>query len=391
MKKTILLIGTAVAGAVVILFFLNRHFVQTEMIEEQESPPSQEEFVELSKEQIQSHAIALHQAAPGVLQKIARAPAKIALCSDNLVHIIPRIAGFVLYTNKNLGEKVEAGEMLAVLESREIAEAKAAYLSALKKEKLTSTTFAREQKLYEKKISTAQDYYIAENNWEEAVIDAELARQKLHAVGINEQEIGQLPHADPQGLRLYELHSPISGTVISRHVTPGEFIDHDREIYAIADLNTVWAEISLSSKGRIWAKEGQTVRIKMHDGVAVNAKLIYLSPTVDEETCASQAIAEIDNSSGIWIPGMFASAELIVLEEPVSLAVPKEAIHNIDGIDAVFIVQENGFEVRPVRTGRSDEKYYEILSGINPGEFFAGANSFLLKAELKKDEAEHMD
>ena len=75
----------------------------------------------------------------------------------------------------------------------------------------------------------------------------------------------------------------------------------------------------------------------------------------------------------------------------MTLLVPKEAIQNVDGQDVIFISEKDGFAVRPITTGRSDDRQQEVLDGLTVGETYACKNTFLLKAELKKDEAEHMD
>ena len=222
--------------------------------------------------------------------------------------------------------------------------------------------------------------------------------QKLYALGLTKEEIERLPYSDPEQLRIYRVCSPISGKVVNRHITPGEYIAQNQEIYTIADLDRVWAEVSLFSKEREVVKEGQKLILTAHrdsssgqDLLRSEGNVIYLSPLLNEETFRAEAIAEIDNQEGTWIPGSFALAEIVTGEELAALLVPRTAIHQINSLDTAFVFQGEGFAVRPVVLGRSDEQFIEILSGIEPGEDAATENSYLLKAELQKTEAQSDD
>jgi membrane fusion protein, heavy metal efflux system len=362
---------------------------------ENEPEHARTEFLPFSQEQLAEHQIELQPAAAGTLKQIVRAPAKISICSDKLVHIIPKTSGTAIYSAehpyKNLGEKIAAGEVLAYLESKEAAEVKSEYLKALTQIKLAANRFTREQTLHQQQISSAEEFYQAEHDLEEARIDTSMALQKLYALGINQQEIDRLPDADPQELRFYAISSPLSGQIVNRHIAPGELIDPTHEIYTVADLSSVWAEINLFSKDRPLVKAGQAVQLTSPDGHRSAARIVYLSPVLSEETGQSQAIAEVDNRSGIWLPGSFVFAELVAVEEPALLLVPRSAVHELDGEKAVFVERPDGFAVKVIRLGRSDESCCEILSGIEAGERVAATNSFLLKADLKKEEAEHAD
>jgi cobalt-zinc-cadmium efflux system membrane fusion protein len=176
-----------------------------------------------------------------------------------------------------------------------------------------------------------------------------------------------------------------------RHITPGELVTNEHEVYTIADLSDVWAEIHVFSQDRQFVREGQTVTITADNGNSTRETVSYLSPIIDPDTRTSTALVTINNPTEMWLPGSFAQAEFITDEIEVPLLVQKEAIQNVDGVDVLFISAANGFEVRPITKGLSDENHCEILSGLELGEHYACKNTFLLKADLKKDEAEHMD
>lgn len=387
--KKLLTITATISGCLLAAYFL-----LTPQVHEQDDHDDHDHdhnFLPFSQELAEANHIVKDTVSPGTLKRIVRAPAQITIASDQKAHILPKASGIAVKAYKNLGEMVDNNELVATLESKEMAEAKSNYLSSVKKEQLALAAFIREKNLHEKNVSSLQEFYDAESAKNEAGIERELAKQKLHTLGLSSKAIEQLPHESPEKLRVYELRSPIRGKVIARHITPGEMVTNDHEVYTIADLSSVWAEIHVFAKDRPSVKEGQFVVISTDAGQSVPARVVYLSPIIDPETRTSTALAQLDNMSDIWHPGTFVQAELLTDETTVPLMVKKTAIQNIDGIDVVFIAASEGFEVRPITKGRSDEENCEVISGLEAGEEYACKNTFLLKADLKKEEAEHMD
>lgn len=338
--------------------------------------------ITLSPEQIATAGITVTTAGPGSLAREVIVPGKIVAAADRMAQIVPKANGVVTEARKNLGDNVAKGETLALVESREMAEAVAEYQASQRAEELTRTTFERERQLWEKKITSEQDYLNAKNAHQEAGIRLDLAKQKLRALG-HEGNI------DPKiNTRFHQLKSPISGRVIARELTLGEYVDSTHSAFTIADLSIVWVETAIAPTDLAFVKEGQEAVITGSGGKAPG-KLIFVSPAVDSETRTVKAIIEVDNADGLWRPGEFTNAAIATSVQDSDLVVPKEAIQTIEGRATVFVRSTQGFEKRDVTTGREDAQNVEILSGLNVGESVAITNTFSLKAELGKAEAEH--
>lgn len=355
---------------------------EEEAHENQESSPS----VTLTPEQIQQMGVEIEPAGPGDLQTNLEARGKIIIHPDRLAHVLPKVSGVAQQATKNVGDFTREGEILAIIESQEIADLKANYLAAQSKEKLASNALEREERLYQKQISAGQDYFNAQNAYEEALINTQLAKQKLEAIGLTEKDIQTMGN-----LNIYELTAPISGLILNRHITKGEFIEKSQTIYEIADLSAVLVDIALYPQDLAKFKEGHLIQVFLPNGEETQGRILYIKPTIGDETLKASAIAQIDNPDGKWRPGTFVRVKLPVETIAASIAIPKEAVLEIEGQACVFVQKAEGFERRCVQTGREDDKNIEILGGLEPGEHYASKKTFLLKAELGKSSVEDDD
>lgn len=193
-----------------------------------------------------------------------------------------------------------------------------------------------------------------------------------------------------QSVAPYDVKSLVSGTIIEKHITLGEFVRDDADIYVVADLSTVWVKISVYAKYLGQINVGQRVRLTA-SGIDETAEGVidYVGPIVGERTRTGQARVVLNNRGGAWVPGLFVTAAIAVSDTLASIAVPDDAIQTVEGKNAVFVREGDRFHARTVTLGRSDGKMIEILAGLSVGETYAASNSFVLKADFGKSEAGH--
>jgi membrane fusion protein, heavy metal efflux system len=348
-----------------------------------------EGFVKLTAAQIAAAEIETAPASNGLILKEIIVPGRITINADRQSKIVPRLPGIVVKIHKKLGEGVAEGETIAVLESREIADAKAEYLASRRAEELAKTIYDRAASLWKDRITAEKDVIAARNAQQAAQIKLDLAHQRLHTMGLSEEEIEALPTtADETRFRFYEVRSPIAGRVTSRTLLLGQSVGTDKEIFTVAELSTVWIEMAIAPSDLTFAREGQEARVRSGNQDAVG-KIVALSPVIDPDTRSAKAIAEIDNSAGTWRLGDFIEVQLKAGEQKAELVVPREAVQTIKGNKVVFVSEAGGFQARPITTGRQDSSRVEVLTGLEFGEPVAVRNTFTLKAELGKTEAEH--
>lgn len=192
-----------------------------------------------------------------------------------------------------------------------------------------------------------------------------------------------------ESLQRYNVTAPITGVVTGRDANLGEQTG-DRVLFTVVDLSTVWVELSLFPKDIGKVMTGQTVRIEgAGPSAGAEGRVIWVAPFGTSATQALSARVLLDNPDRRWAPGLYITAEVTLGESEVPLAVRNEALQTVDDRTVVFVESEHGFEPRPIRTGRTDGETTEVLSGLTAGETYVVTNSFILKAELAKGEAEH--
>jgi cobalt-zinc-cadmium efflux system membrane fusion protein len=193
-----------------------------------------------------------------------------------------------------------------------------------------------------------------------------------------------------ESLQPFDLRAPLAGTVIDKHVSAGEFVSTDRELFRIADLGTVWVDLDVYRPDFGRLRAGQAVRIDAGDGSApVETTLAYLSPIASVNTQTLLARAVLANPDRSWRPGLFVTADVEVAASAVPVAVPVEALQRLRDWDVVFLAANDVFEAQPVELGRQDGTRVEIVDGLAAGQRYVAAGSFILKAEAGKSGASH--
>lgn len=342
----------------------------------------------MSDDQIKLAQIDLVDAGPAAIAKRLVVPGSVVPDADRIAHVSVKLSGTVAELRKNIGEDVAKGDVIAVLESREVADAKSEYLAAKLTNDLQQDLSTRDKTLWDSRVGTEQQYLRSRNAAAQTEMRVKIARQKLLALGLGEREITAVPGAPEASLRRQDVRSPISGRVAERKVELGTAVGRDSletELFVVVDLSRVWVELSVASSDLPLIKEGQSVKISAR-GLAETTigKIVFVSPLVDKDTRTARVVAEISNPDQIWRPGSFVTAGIVLNEQTVAVAVPATAIQKLDGQPIVFVRTKDGFEKRNVVVGESEDQAVEIVSGLTTGEAIAATNTFPLKAELSK-------
>lgn len=286
------------------------------------------------------------------------------------------IGGRIVALNRNLGEAVRRGEVVAVIESRDAAGLRAEVEAAQARSNLARSNLSREERLFALKVSPERDLIAARTAMTEANIALRLAAQQLSAAGVGGGSLNRIG-----------VVAPIGGQVTARSVVLGQTVAPDAELFRVANLGRVAVGLSLTpaDAGRI--RVGTPVDVRSGERSAT-ARIQFVSPVLDAATRLVPAVALLDNGGGVWRPGEPVTAILQAGAPGNAVSVPDSAIQTVEGRTSVFVRTKEGFRTVPV-TVTSRVGGAATVTGLSGREQLAGEGSFTLKAELGKGEAEH--
>ncbi|EJN27609.1 efflux RND transporter periplasmic adaptor subunit [Pseudomonas sp. GM80] len=346
-----------------------------------EGEHGEEGHIELSAEQITAAGIQLAEARARNISLGLPFPGEVRFDEDRTAHVVPRVPGVVESVAVNLGQTVKKGQLLAVIASQQISDQRSEQAAAQRRLALARTTYEREKKLWQDKISAEQDFLQARQALQEAEIAVSNARQKISVLSGSVVATG--------GNR-YELRAPFDGVVVEKHLTPGEVVDETTAAFTLSDLSRVWVTFGVSPKDLTKVQVGKAVTVSAPE---LNAEVIgsvaYVGSLLGEQTRTATVRVTLENPQGSWRPGLFVTALVATDSREAKVAVPETAIQTVEDKPTVFVRTDDGFEARPVELGRRAAGHVEITQGLEPGAQVASAGSFVLKSELGKASAEH--
>lgn len=189
-----------------------------------------------------------------------------------------------------------------------------------------------------------------------------------------------------QSLSSYKVTAPIDGHIVEKHVTTGEYVSEERDMYVIANLATVWVNCEVYPKYADYVKTGQKIRIKaVGQEKETEGVISYCAPVYNEATRSAVARAVVSSNRGEWRPGTFIRASFTSTGEGDVPVVVKEAVQVLEDHSVLFVPDEheaNHFRPVTVVCGISDDRFVEIKQGVTAGERYVAQGAFELKAKI---------
>lgn len=352
-----------------------------------ESEEEEEGVLRLTPEQVALAEIVSGVAQAGTIATELNLNGEVTLPQDRVAEIVPRVPGVVEEVMASLGAEVIGGEVLAVIQSRELADGVADFLAARERLALAQSRFAREETLWKKKISPEQEYLEVRQALSEARIEQRTTEQKLRALGMSSAQLQAFTDRPNDALTRYSLTAPFSGTIIARHVTQGEQVNGENALFRIAQLDKLWVIASVYPKDIASIKKGQSasVSVQSYPSQRFSGTVTWVASVIDQQTRTLPIRVELENLEGLLKAGMFARVAVAVSKTESALVVPRSAVQTQKGEPIVFIDKGNGeYERREVLIGSESSDAIEIIKGISPGEKVVSKGAFTLKSESDK-------
>jgi Cu(I)/Ag(I) efflux system membrane fusion protein len=298
------------------------------------------------------------------IKREIRTSARIVPDETRLYRVTTKIEGYIDTLHVNVtGQAVRKGQPLFSVYSPE--------LVASQQEFLTSLPFAQQ-------LCDSSDPTVSSSG--KRLMEA--ARKRLKLWDISEAQIERLEKTGKVEKYL-TLYAPAGGYVIEKHILAGQKIMPGEALLVIADLSTVWAEADIYESDMPYVKVGMpaTLTLAYWPGKSFQGEVSFLYPYLDAQTRTLKARLNIKNPELLLKAEMYADAHLIY-DLGETLVLPESALMQTGTRSYVFAAGE-GDEIKPVdvSVGVRSDGYYELLSGLNPGDRVVTSANFLVDSE----------
>ena len=262
---------------------------------------------------------------------------------------------------------------------------------------LSLQNYNRERILYNEKISSRADYEAANAQLrkDKANLDA-LSIKRSSLINVYRQRLAVYGGTIDNVIKTKQIYPYITikatknGVLLERKVNPGEIVEQNRELFNLADLKTIWLVGYAFEKDSPYLHLGEAVTGTIEESTeTINGVLSYVSPILDNTTKTLEVRADIPNKNFKIKPNMYAEMYVNTGIAHV-LAIPTDAVEKFGDYNFAYVkIAPHTYEERKVETGKKNDQYTEVLSGIKAGEEVVTRGSFeLLGESIKKQEAE---
>ncbi len=334
-----------------------------------------------------------------------------------MAHFSSRVPGTVWRVQKQIGDRVAKGDVLALIDAAEVGRLKSEFLQAIAQLRLKQDNVERLRPLAGNVIP-AREFLVAQTEADEANIRLHRAQQALVNLGlpVEAEEFAQvgtdeiarrmqflgLPaelvsqlDARTTTSNLLPIRSSLDGVVVNRNVVEGEVVDTRTALFDVADTSRLWLTLNVRQEDAKYVSLGQKVLFSASESSIepdTKGSVSWISTGTDEATRTVKVRVDLANDDGRLRANTFGTGRIVLREEPQAIVVPSEAIHWDGTCNVVFVRDKNFmkpdapkvFHVRAVRPGVKDGGMTEIIAGVLPGEVIASKNSVVLEAQLLK-------
>ncbi|HUG67144.1 MAG TPA: efflux RND transporter periplasmic adaptor subunit [Pirellulaceae bacterium] len=330
-----------------------------------------------------------------------------------VTRLASRAAGTIWRVEKNVGDPVREGELLALVDAVVVGQAKAELLQAAAQLNLQVQAVQRlsglgdvvagrrlqeaEAAREEAEAAVRKAIQILANLGLQITLDdvrgrngAAIASQ-LQTLGLPPAEVGRFDK--PPTANLIPVLAPRDGVITARDVVAGEVVDTTRTLFTIVDNRRMWLLLDVALEDARYVELGQQVVFRPDGGTHEHSgQITWISSHIDSETRTVKLRAELSNADGDLRDESFGAGRIVLREDDQAIIAPNDAIHWEGCCHVAFVRDKNYlakdsykvFHTRMVRPGVTNGDYTEMIAGLLPGEVVVTKGSGVLRAELLK-------
>lgn len=340
--------------------------------------PTREGFVEITPARLAASGIRTTTLQAGSLGSEIIAQANVTAPPEGRALLTARADGAVVRINKRLGDPVGAGEVVALLESRDAAAFVAQRNTAAARAHAARAAAARERRLFNAHITARQDLEAAEAARAEAEAELQRTQAAVRAAGVTGNG------------RYLAVTSPISGRITEVDTQLGAYVSAGAELFNVSDPRRVQIDAAVAAADAQRIRPGDPAVVELPDGGTVDAVVRSVTPSLNPESRAATVVLQPTGVPAGLTQGQAVRARITPRGSVAeAIVLPEGAVQQVEGRDVVFVQVRGGFQTVPVTVGRRTGGRAEILEGLRPGLVVVTQGAFALKAQLGASEAEH--
>lgn len=285
---------------------------------------------------------------------------KVTAENNNIAQVFPAVGGSVISIKAELGDYVKQGQLLASIQSSEVAGFQSQTSDADANVSIAERNLQSVNDLYDGKLASEKELVMAKKELDKA------RAEKERMTEVN--KIYRLKSGS-----VYNLYAPISGYVVAKDISPNEILSNSRDeaVFTIAKLDNVWVLANVNESDLARIKQGQEVNIQTiaYPDRKITGKIDKIFNVIDPQTRAAKALIKVPNNDGSLKPEMNATVTVHYNENVKYLAVPSAAIVFDKNKNFVMVYKaKDDVETREVSVYRAlDDKTY-LSGGLKQGE-----------------------
>jgi len=310
---------------------------------------------------------------------------KVAYREDHHSKISSPVQGRVVEVRARLGDQVNAGDILLVLESPHVAKAYSEFVREHSELGHATQAYRLAHDLFKAKALPLLDLKQAEKDLAKAQAEFRRTKERLLALQVPAVEVNK-PLSDQTISARFELRSPLTGTVVERTVTPGQLVTghSSQALFMVADLDRLQIVADAFERDLAMIRPGQdaTVTVDAYPDMVFPAVVETIGDIVDSSSRTIKVRAWFNNDHPKLKPEMFTRLYLSLDNDGTFFSVPNKAVLVVDGKEYVYVMEAEGRYVRrAVKVGPASGDLIRVVEGLTFGDRVVTKGAVLLMAQ----------
>jgi cobalt-zinc-cadmium efflux system membrane fusion protein len=356
--------------------------------------------ITLSEPKLANLQLQIGQAKAGPLVRAVPATGSVGYDQLHLARIKPTARGRIETVDVTAGDRVVAGQRLAVLDNFDLSAAHSKVLGAEAALNQAKAQLAAASAAYDRATNLIRSDLVTQaelvaRRATAVTMEADLRTKEAQLRQYQEEEARLLPvrpaaagadtSNDQPGDSRGALFAPFAGVVDSVSVATGEIVDPATPIFTVSDLSTVWVQADVAERDLGAVKVGDAVEVKVSafPGRVFAGRVTYIPDQIESATGMAKVRSEVPNPDGALRVNMFTTVTILSPQDGDAVLVPSSSLQEVNKQSVVFVPTGDGrFAWRPVHTGLVANGKTQVTSGLAAGTPVVGEGSYWLKAAL---------